>query len=83
MEVVVSYDNPRNVDEWNALCKECGNYLQTTMQADMAKYSGQRVVYFEVIDNQNLIGGGQIVRMAKCKDKNHIAVYFKNIVSVW
>lgn len=60
MEVVVTYDNPRNVEEWNALCKECGNYLQTTMQSEMAKFSGQRVIYFEVVDSQSLIGGGKL-----------------------
>ena len=57
MEIVVTYDNPRNVDEWNALCKECGNYLQTTMRSELSKFYGQRQVYFEVVDNVRIVGG--------------------------
>lgn len=57
MEVVVSYDNPRNVEEWNALCKECGNFVQTTMYSEISAFYGTRSIYIQVYDGEILTGG--------------------------
>lgn len=57
MEVVISYDNPRNVDEWNALCKGCGNFVQTTTQTSIDSLYRKRPIYIEVFDNEVLVGG--------------------------
>lgn len=60
MEVVVSYDNPRNVDEWNALCKECGNFVQTTMYSEISAFYDGKNVYIQVFDGDVLMGGVQL-----------------------
>lgn len=57
MEVVVSYDNPRNIDEWNALCKECGNFVQTTMYSEISAFYGGKSIYIQIYDADILIGG--------------------------
>ena len=57
MEVVVSYDNPQNVDEWNALCKECGNFVQTTMDSEISAFYGSKSIYIQVYDGGILAGG--------------------------
>ena len=57
MEVIVSYDNPRNIEEWNALCKECGNFVQTTMYSEISAFYGTRSIYVQVCDNDTLVGG--------------------------
>ena len=57
MEVVVTYDNPRNVDEWDALCKECGNFVQTTMYSEISAFYGGKSIYVQVIDEQRVVGG--------------------------
>ncbi|MCR4800947.1 MAG: hypothetical protein K5860_10600 [Bacteroidales bacterium] len=60
MEVVITYDNPRNADEWNALCKECGNFVQTTMYSEITAFYGGKSIYIQVFDNHNLVGGVKI-----------------------
>ena len=50
MEVVVSYDNPRNVDEWNALCKECGNFVQTTMYSEISAFYDEQSIFVQIYD---------------------------------
>ncbi len=57
MEVSVSYDKPQNEEQWNALCKKCGNYLQTTMRVAVDAFYRNRPVYFEVYDDSILVGG--------------------------
>lgn len=57
MEVIVSYDNPRNIDEWNALCKECGNFVQTTMYSEISSFYGSQSIYIQVVDMDILVGG--------------------------
>ena len=60
MEVVVSYDNPRNAEEWNALCKECGNFVQTTMYSEISAFYDGKNVYVQVFDGDVLVGGVQL-----------------------
>ena len=57
MEVIVSYDNPRNIDEWNALCKECGNFVQTTMYSEISAFYGGKSIYVQIYDADLLVGG--------------------------
>lgn len=57
MEVIVTYENPRNVDEWDALCKECGNFVQTTMYSEISAFYGGKSIYVQVIDEQRVVGG--------------------------
>ena len=57
MEVVVSYDNPRNVDEWNALCKECGNFVQTTMYSEISAFYDEQSIFVQIYDAGILAGG--------------------------
>ena len=57
MEVVVSHGNPQNVDEWNALCKECGNFVQTTMYSEITAFYGGKSIYVQVLDEDRLLGG--------------------------
>ena len=56
MEVIVSYNNPRNIDEWNALCKECGNFVQTTMYSEISAFYGGKSIYIQVVDVDILVG---------------------------
>lgn len=60
MEVVVSYDNPRTIDEWNALCKKCGNFVQTTMYSEISAFYGGKSIYVQVFDGDMLVGGVQL-----------------------
>lgn len=57
MEVVVSHRNPQNADEWNALCKECGNFVQTTMYSEITAFYGGKSIYVQVLDKDRLWGG--------------------------
>lgn len=57
MEVIVSYDNPRNVDAWNALCKKCGNFIQTTIQSSIDQLYRNKQIFIEITENDAIIGG--------------------------
>ena len=57
MEVVISYDNPKKNNEWNALCKECGNFVQTTMYSEITAFYGSKSIYIQIIEKQNIVAG--------------------------
>ena len=91
MEVVVSYDNPRNVEEWNALCKDCGNFVQTTMYSEISAFYGNKSIYIQVYDGEFLAGGlklmlsqsGKLPMLSKRLGQfGEIVVCFENDASV-
>jgi len=60
MKVVIAYNKPSNVDEWNALCKVNNNLLQSTFYDPVNAHYRQVPIYFECRIGQQLCAGVKI-----------------------
>lgn len=56
-DINISFEVPSNIINWNRLCYEEGNLLQTTYYDEVQAFYNQIPVYIEMFDSSKLIGG--------------------------
>lgn len=56
MNVTIN-DHPANSNQWNDLCLQNSNLLQTTYYDEVKTIFGQKPIYFQCFDNERLIAG--------------------------
>ena len=57
LELKINNDKPSNISAWNELCEKEGNFVQSVHYDAIQIFFGLTPIYFEVFENEKLIGG--------------------------
>ena len=60
MKIKLTKSKPINVEQWEQLCINNGNFLQSTLYDKIEKIDNQESFFLQIINDQQLVGGTKI-----------------------